>query len=38
MFEVTERWVVLPAAAARAAVAGVTDKTAPAANWVTVIF
>jgi hypothetical protein len=38
MFEVTDRVAVLPAAAARVAVAGVTDKTAPAADWVTVIF
>jgi hypothetical protein len=38
MFEVTVRVTVLPEAAARVAVAGVTDKTAPAADWITVIF
>lgn len=38
MFEVTVRVAVLPAAASRVADVGVTDKTAPAADWVTVIF
>jgi hypothetical protein len=38
MFEVTDRVSELPAVAARIVVAGVTDNTAPDADWVTVTF